>query len=124
MMQDIAILTGGEAIFKDLGMALEKVTLSQLGVAKQGIVTTDDTTRGIRKQVTVQVRQHDHVEGLRVHNNLVHQVVSKQGLEGDVGKFLCRFHRNLAKVAICNWRDIVFGATGHLWLLATFFRSF
>jgi len=44
MMQDIAILTGGEAIFKDLGMDLEKVSLRQLGVAKKVIVDGDNTT--------------------------------------------------------------------------------
>jgi chaperonin GroEL len=44
MMQDIAILTGGEAIFKDLGMDLEKVQLRQLGVAKRVIIDGDNTT--------------------------------------------------------------------------------
>jgi chaperonin GroEL len=44
MMQDIAILCGGEAIFKDLGMDLEKVQLRQLGLAKRVIVDGDNTT--------------------------------------------------------------------------------
>jgi chaperonin GroEL len=44
MMQDIAILTGGEAIFKDLGMDLEKVQLRQLGVAKRVLIDNDNTT--------------------------------------------------------------------------------
>ncbi|MGE3171156.1 MAG: chaperonin GroEL [Planctomycetota bacterium] len=44
MMQDIAILTGGEAIFKDLGMDMEKVQLRQLGVAKRVLIDGDNTT--------------------------------------------------------------------------------
>jgi chaperonin GroEL len=44
MLQDIAILTGGEAIFKDLGLDLEKVSLRQLGVAKSVIVDGDNCT--------------------------------------------------------------------------------
>ncbi|MBK8100434.1 MAG: chaperonin GroEL [Planctomycetes bacterium] len=44
MMQDIAILCGGEAIFKDLGMDLEKVQLRQLGVAKRVLIDGDNCT--------------------------------------------------------------------------------
>jgi chaperonin GroEL len=44
MLQDLAILTGGEAFFKDLGMDLEKAELSSLGQAKKIIITGDNTT--------------------------------------------------------------------------------
>lgn len=44
MLGDIAILTGGKAIFKDLGINLESVKLSDLGQAKKVVVTADDTT--------------------------------------------------------------------------------
>lgn len=44
MLGDIAILTGGKAIFKDLGINLESVKLSDLGQAKKIIVSADDTT--------------------------------------------------------------------------------
>ena len=44
MLQDVAILTGGKAIFKDLGIQLENVTLSDLGRAKKIIVDHDNTT--------------------------------------------------------------------------------
>ena len=44
MLQDIAILTGGEAIFKDLGLDLEKVQLRQLGVASKVLIDSDNTT--------------------------------------------------------------------------------
>ncbi len=43
MMQDIAILTGAEPIFKDLGIDLENVTLSQLGQAKKITIDNDNT---------------------------------------------------------------------------------
>jgi chaperonin GroEL len=44
MLQDIAILCGGEAIFKDLGMDLEKVQLRQLGQAKKVLIDGDNCT--------------------------------------------------------------------------------
>ncbi|MFI4862099.1 MAG: chaperonin GroEL [Phycisphaerales bacterium JB063] len=44
MLQDIAVLTGGEAIMKDLGVELDKVELSQLGMAKKVTITSDTTT--------------------------------------------------------------------------------
>ena len=44
MMEDIAILTGGEAIFEALGTKLESVTLAQLGRAKKVIIDKDNTT--------------------------------------------------------------------------------
>ncbi|MCC9602436.1 chaperonin GroEL [Stieleria sp. JC731] len=44
MMEDIAILTGGQAIFDALGIKLESVDLPQLGRAKKVIVDKDNTT--------------------------------------------------------------------------------
>lgn len=44
MMEDISILTGGEAIFEALGVKLESVTLAQLGRAKKVIIDKDNTT--------------------------------------------------------------------------------
>ena len=44
MLQDVAILTGGQAIMEDLGIQLESVQLKQLGSAKKVTVTKDDTT--------------------------------------------------------------------------------
>ena len=43
MMEDIAILTGGDAIFKDLGVKLDTVELKQLGTAKKITITSDET---------------------------------------------------------------------------------
>ncbi len=44
MLQDIAILTGGEVISEDKGMELENTTLDQLGQANKITITDDDTT--------------------------------------------------------------------------------
>jgi chaperonin GroEL len=43
MLEDIAILTGAEPIFKDLGIELDKVTLTQLGQAKKVNIDNDNT---------------------------------------------------------------------------------
>jgi chaperonin GroEL len=44
MLQDIAILTGGQVISDDLGMKLENVTIDMLGRAKKVSITKDNTT--------------------------------------------------------------------------------
>ncbi|MDP3263110.1 MAG: chaperonin GroEL [Tabrizicola sp.] len=44
MLQDIAILTGGQVISEDLGMKLESVTIDMLGKAKKVTITKDNTT--------------------------------------------------------------------------------
>ncbi len=44
MLQDIAVLTGAEPIFKDLGIELDKVNLSQLGQARKVTIDNDNTT--------------------------------------------------------------------------------
>ncbi|PWG17730.1 chaperonin GroEL [Salibaculum griseiflavum] len=44
MLQDIAILTGGQVISEDLGMKLENVTMDMLGSAKKIDISKDETT--------------------------------------------------------------------------------
>jgi chaperonin GroEL len=44
MLEDLAILTGGQAIFEELGLKLENVELNQLGRAKKVQVDKDNTT--------------------------------------------------------------------------------
>jgi chaperonin GroEL len=44
MLEDIAILTGGEVITEEMGLKLENTQLSQLGRARRVVVTKDDTT--------------------------------------------------------------------------------
>ena len=58
MLEDIAILTGGQVISEDLGMKLENATLEQLGKAKKITVDKENTTivEGGGKKGEVQVR--------------------------------------------------------------------
>ena len=44
MMEDIAILTGGEVITEELGLRLENTQLDQLGRARRVVITKDNTT--------------------------------------------------------------------------------
>ena len=44
MLEDLAIVTGGQVISEDLGIKLENVTLDMLGNAKKVTITKDDTT--------------------------------------------------------------------------------
>ncbi|HEX4073471.1 MAG TPA: chaperonin GroEL [Planctomycetaceae bacterium] len=44
MLEDISVLTGGKAIFKDLGLKLENIDLRDLGVAKKIMIDAENTT--------------------------------------------------------------------------------
>jgi chaperonin GroEL len=44
MLQDIAILTGGQVVSEDVGLKLENVTLDLLGQARKVVITKDETT--------------------------------------------------------------------------------
>jgi chaperonin GroEL len=44
MLQDMAILTGGQVLAEELGVKLEKASLKDLGTAKKVVITKDDTT--------------------------------------------------------------------------------
>ena len=58
MLQDIAVLTGGELISEDLGIKLENVTVQMLGKAKRVTITKDDTTivGGSGKKADIEAR--------------------------------------------------------------------
>ncbi len=58
MMQDIAVLTGGQAISEDLGIKLENVTLAMLGKAKKVMIEKDNTTivSGAGKKADIEAR--------------------------------------------------------------------
>src|SRR5262249_60950585 len=58
MLEDIAILTGGRAIFEDLGIQLENVQLRELGRAKKVKIDKDNTTviEGAGKKAESQAR--------------------------------------------------------------------
>ena len=61
MLQDIAILTGGQVISEDLGMKLESVTMDMLGSAKKVSITKDETTivdgAGEKPEIEARVNQ-------------------------------------------------------------------
>ena len=61
MLQDIAILTGGQVISEDLGMKLENVTMDMLGSAKRISITKDETTivdgHGEKSEIEARVSQ-------------------------------------------------------------------
>ena len=58
MLQDIAILTGGQAISEDLGIKLENVTLAMLGKAKKVMIDKENTTivNGAGKKADIEAR--------------------------------------------------------------------
>jgi len=58
MLEDIAILTGGQVISEDVGIKLENVSLNMLGSAKRVIIKKDDTTivDGAGKKTDIKAR--------------------------------------------------------------------
>ncbi|MGB8897258.1 MAG: chaperonin GroEL [Pseudolabrys sp.] len=64
MLEDIAVLTGGQVVSEDLGVKLEHVTIEQLGRAKRIVVDKDNTTiiggAGDRKQIDGRIEQIRH----------------------------------------------------------------
>ena len=61
MLEDIAVLTGGQVVSEDLGVKLEHVAIEQLGRAKRIVVDKDNTTivggAGNRKQIDARIEQ-------------------------------------------------------------------
>jgi len=61
MLEDIAVLTGGQVVSEDLGLKLEHVDLAQLGKAKRVVVDKDTTTiiggAGNRKAIDGRIEQ-------------------------------------------------------------------
>jgi len=61
MLQDIAVLTGGQVISEDLGMKLENVGIEMLGTAKKITITKDETTiidgNGEKAEIEARVAQ-------------------------------------------------------------------
>jgi chaperonin GroEL len=60
MLQDIAVITGGQVVSEDLGIKLENVTVDMLGQAKKVVITKDETTivDGAGKKEEIQARIH------------------------------------------------------------------
>src|SRR3981189_2245066 len=66
MLQDIAVLTGGQAISEDLGIKLDKATVSMLGRAKKVMIEKENTTivSGAGKKADIEARINQN----RAHN--------------------------------------------------------
>jgi chaperonin GroEL len=67
MLQDIAVLTGAEPIFKDLGIEMENISMKQLGQAKKVTIDNDDTVivegAGSREAINGRIKQiKDEIE--------------------------------------------------------------
>ena len=58
MLEDIAILTGGQAMSEDLGIKLDKVTVDMLGRAKKVMIEKENTTivNGAGKKAAIEAR--------------------------------------------------------------------
>ena len=68
MLQDIAILTGGQVIAEEVGLSLEKATLEDLGTAKRVVVEKENTTiidgAGSSEEIEARVTQvRQQIEG-------------------------------------------------------------
>lgn len=61
ILQDIAVLTGGQVVSEDIGIKLENVSLNDLGTAKRVVVDKDNTTivdgAGEKKDIEARVKQ-------------------------------------------------------------------
>ncbi len=61
MLQDIAILTGGQVISEEVGLSLEKASLDDLGTAKKVVVTKEETTiidgSGKKEDIEARIKQ-------------------------------------------------------------------
>ncbi|WP_029006917.1 chaperonin GroEL [Azospirillum halopraeferens] len=58
MLEDIAVLTGGQVVSEELGIKLENVTIDMLGRAGKVVITKDDTTvvNGVGDKAAIQAR--------------------------------------------------------------------
>jgi chaperonin GroEL len=84
MLQDIAILTGGQVISEEVGLSLDKVTLDDLGNAKRVTVDKDNTTivDGAGSSVEIKAR----VDQVRVQIEQATSDYDKEKLQERVAK--------------------------------------
>jgi chaperonin GroEL len=84
MLEDIAILTGGQVIAEEVGLSLEKATVNSLGSAKKVQITKDNTTiiDGAGKAADIQAR----VKQLRAQLDETSSDYDKEKLQERVAK--------------------------------------
>ncbi len=100
MLEDIAILTGGQVVTEDLGIKLENITVNDLGTAKRIVVDKDNTTiiDGCRRErEDRRPRQADPYPDRRHHLRLRSRETA--GTPGQADRRCCRDQRR------CSHRD-------------------
>ena len=80
MLEDIAKLTGANAIFKDLGVDLENISIKDLGRAKKVTITSEDTTM---VQGGVDFTVHDAKSGEDITRSVLTQIIVEQEAKGN-----------------------------------------
>ncbi|OQB10709.1 MAG: 60 kDa chaperonin [Parcubacteria group bacterium ADurb.Bin216] len=84
MLQDIAIVTGGQVVSADLGMKLETLELDVLGKARRVVATKDNTTivegKGEKKDIDARVNQ------IKAQINVVESDFDKEKLQERLAK--------------------------------------
>ena len=93
MLEDIAVLTGGQSISEDLGIKLESVTVEQLGKAKRVTIDKENTTivEGEGKQADIQGRV-----------NLIRRQIEETTSDYDREKLQERLAKLAGGVAVIN----------------------
>src|SRR5205807_65745 len=95
MLEDIAILSGGEVITEEMGLKLENTQLSQLGRARRVVVAKDTTTlvdgagdsdgiKGRINQIKTEIENTDSDFDKEKLEEPLRQIAENSGLEGSV----------------------------------------
>jgi chaperonin GroEL len=96
MLQDIAVLTGGTAIFEDLGTKLEAVTMEDLGVAQKVKIDKDNTT------VIVDTKEKGRKEAIQARIATIQKELEKSTSDYDKEKLSERVAKLSGGVAKIN----------------------
>jgi chaperonin GroEL len=91
MLQDIAILTGGQVISEEVGLKLEHATLDLLGQARRVVVTKDDTTI---------VEGHGSADDVKLRINQIKREIEETDSDWDREKLQERLAKLSGGVAI------------------------
>lgn len=87
MLQDIAVMTGGQVVTEDVGLKLEAAELAHLGRADRVVATKDRTTivggRGVKESIEARVaslrKQHENTESKYDRENLEKRIAKLSG---------------------------------------------
>ncbi len=96
MLEDIAVLTGGQAVFEDLGVQLEAVTLNQLGRAKKVKIDKDNTT------IIVETSDKKRKEAIQGRVQMIQRELEKSTSDYDKEKLSERIAKLSGGVAKIN----------------------